>query len=90
MKQRCPLYVFLYLYPTHNEVFGGILVSTPPVCLSLRPSVPRPSRVRPTSRVRFVASTVLLDLFHIYTSYQATSEGVSRAKFEILAILWNL
>ena len=40
---------FILLYPPHNEVVGGILVS-------LRPSV-RPS-VRPASRVRSVASTV--------------------------------
>ena len=57
---------FLLLYPPHNKVVGGILVS-------LRPSVCS------TSCVRSVAPTVL-DPFHIHTSYQATSEGVSHVK----------
>ena len=53
---------------------------------SLRPSV-CPS-VRPTSCVRSVAPKVLVGFFHIYTSYQATSEGVSHVKF--LAKFQNL
>ena len=38
--------------------------------------------VRPTSRVRSVAPIqFLLDPFHIYTTYRATSEGVFHVKF---------
>ena len=52
------------------KLFGDILVS-----LSVRPSVPHP------------VSTLLrlqlwLDPFHIYTSYQVTSEGVLHVKFQ--------
>ena len=46
----------------------------PSVRPSLRPSVPHP--VSALYRLQF-----WLDPFHIYTSYQATSEGVSRVKF---------
>ena len=51
-------------YPLPNEVAGGYI--------GFRPSV------RPASHVRSVQ--VWLDPFHVYTSYQATSEGVSHAK----------
>ena len=62
---------------------GGYIGFTPSVRLSVRPSVrpsvPRPSRI---PRLQF-----WLDPFHIYASYKATSEGVSRAKF--LAKFWQ-
>ena len=52
---------------------GDILVSRPSVCLSVRPSVDK-----------IVSALYLpqywLDPFHICTSYQATSEGVSDVK----------
>ena len=54
---------------------GGILVSLcPSVGLSVRPSVPHP--VSALWRLQF-----WLDPFHIYTSYQATSEGVLCVNF---------
>ena len=59
------------LYPSHNKVVGGYIVFT----LSVHPSV------SPTSHGRSVAPTVLVDPFHIYTSYQALSESVPHAKF---------
>ena len=62
----------LSLYP-HNEVVGGYI--------GFRPSVPHP--VSALQRLQF-----WLDPFHIYTFYQATSEGVSRVKF--LAKFQNL
>ena len=65
-----------WLYPSHNEVVGGILVS---LRLSVRLSV-CPS-VCPASRVRSVAPTVLVGSIPFYTYHQATSEGVSRVKF---------
>ena len=52
--------------------FGGILVS-------LRPFVCVP--ICPASHVHSVASTVLVDPFHIDISYQVTSLGVSHVKF---------
>ena len=52
---------------------------------SVRPSV-CPS-VRPASRVRSVAPTVLV-WFHIYTSYQSTSERVSRVTFLANFRIW--
>ena len=54
---------------------------------SVRPSV-RPSRVRPASRVRSVASTVLVGSISYLCINKATSKGVSRAKY--LAKFWNL
>ena len=75
-----------YHTPRTTKLLGNILVSPrPSVCPSVRLSV-RPS-VRPASRVRSVAPTVLAG-FHIYTSYQATSEGVSRVR--LLAKFQNL
>ena len=46
-KMTSPSLVSHLLYPPHNEVVGGgILVSLrPSVCPSVRPSVPRPSRI---------------------------------------------
>ena len=62
-----------------TKLLGGILVSLHlSVCLSIRPA----------SRVCSVAPTVPGGSFHIYTCYQATSEGVlclkSLAKFQNL------
>ena len=55
------------------------------VCPSVRPSV-RPSVDRIVSALYLPKHYT--DLFHIYTSYQPTSEGVSRVKFiEKLQIL---
>ena len=64
----------LIIPPAQQSCWGGILVS-------LRPSVPHP--VSALYLLQF-----WLDPFHIYASYQATSEGVSRAKF--LAKFQNL
>ena len=59
------VYILIYLlYPLAQQSCWGVIL------VSLRPSV------RPASRVRSVAPTVLVDSFHIYTSYQATSEGL--------------
>ena len=62
----------------HNKVVGGYIL------VSLRPSIPRP----------LCSPYIWLDPFHIYTSCQATSEGVSHvkflAKFKFLAIFLNL
>ena len=59
------------LYPLLNKVEGVILVSP---CPSVHPSV-----------YRILSALYLLqyspDPFHIYTSYQATSEGVLHVKF---------
>ena len=51
----CSGFLYWLLYPPHNEVVGGYIGFTQSVC----PSV-RPSRVRPASCVRSVASTVLV------------------------------
>ena len=66
----------LYSYEMQSmKLKGGIRVSPcPSVCLSVCPSVDR------------IVSTLYLlqyslDPFHIYTSYQATSDGVSYVKF---------
>ena len=62
--------------PLHNEVVGGYTGFTLSVCPS----------VRPTStlyRLQF-----WLDPFHIYSSYQATSDGVSRKKFLEKINIW--
>ena len=57
------------------KLLGGILVSLhPSVRLSVRPSVPHP--VSALQCIQF-----WLDPFHIYTSYQATSEDVSCVEF---------
>ena len=58
---------FFSLYPQHNEVVGGYIGFTP--------------SVRPVSGVRSVAPTILVGSISYYTSYQATSEGVSCVKF---------
>ena len=58
------------IIPHTTKLLGGILVS-------LRPSVRLSVRL---SHVRTVAPTVPTDPFHIYTSYLATSEGVSQVK----------
>ena len=60
-------YQTLFLYPTLNEVDGGYTGFT----LSFCPSVDR--IVSALYLLQY-----LLDPFHIYTSYQATSEGVLR------------
>ena len=71
------------IIPPHNEVVGGggiILVSLhPSVRLSIHLSVRQ--SVHPASSVRSVAPEGLVGQFHIYTSYQASSEGVSCLKF---------
>ena len=54
---------------------GGIMVS---LCPSVRPSV-HPSVLHPVSALWLLQ--FWLDPFHIYTSYQATSEGVSCVNF---------
>ena len=65
----------IYYTVRFNEVEkGGILVSRrPSICPSVRPSLDKT-----------VAALYLpqywLDAFHICTSYQATSEGVSRVR----------
>ena len=73
-------YDIALLYPTHNKVVGGYIGFT----LSVRPSV-RPSRIP----CPLCGDTAVAD-----TSYQATSESVSRVKlfanFEFLAIFWNV
>ena len=70
-----------YYTPRTTKLLGGGVYWFHSVRPSVLPSV-RPSRIRPASRVRSVASTVFwLDPFHIYASYKATSEGVLRAKF---------
>ena len=73
-----------------KKLLGGIFV-----CPSVRLSVP--SSVRPSFQHSVSALYCLqfwLDPFHILTSYQATSEGVShvkfRSKFGFLAIFLNL
>ena len=53
-----------------NKVERGYTGFTLSVCLSVRLSVCG------QNRVRSVSSTILMDPFHICTSYQATSEGV--------------
>ena len=58
----------------NNEVVGGYIGFTPSICLSVRPSVPHP--VSALERLQF-----WLDPFHIYTSHEATSYGVSLVKF---------
>ena len=69
----CGFIYFALLYPpASTKLKGGILVS--PVTLSVCPSVDR------------IVSALYLqqyssDPFHICTSYQATSEGVSRVMF---------
>ena len=64
----------------YNEVVEGYIGFTLSVCpsvgLSVCPSVPHPVSVRSVAPGQF-----WLDPFHIYTSYQATSEGVSHVKF---------
>ena len=56
--------------------------------MGVRPSVRPPARPPALYCLQF-----WLDLFHIYTSYQTTSEGVSRlkflAKFEFLALFFK-
>ena len=76
-----------YFYPGTMKLLGGILVSLRP---SVCPSVPHP--VSALKHLQF-----WLDPFHIYTYYQATSEGVLCVKFlakisklEVLAIFLNL
>ena len=64
----------LLLYPCTMKLLGEKLVSLRP---SVRPSV-RPSRI-PCPLCSAYSSR--LDPIHIYTSYQATSEGVSCVKF---------
>ena len=60
--------------PLLNKVEAGYTGFTLPVCLSVCPSVDRT-----LSTLYFLQYS--LDLFHIYASYQATSEGVSHMKF---------
>ena len=62
--------------PTSTKLKGGILVSPcPSVCPSIRLSVCW------QNCVCSVSSTILIGSFHICTSHQATSEGVSRVMF---------
>ena len=65
-------------WPMSDEMFSTIT----PWCwgVSLRPFV-RPSIPHPVSALQHLQ--FWLDPFHIYTSYQAISEAVSRLKFEI-------
>ena len=63
------------------KLLGGYIGFTPSVRPSVHPSVPHP--VSAPWCIHF-----WLDPFHIYTSYQATSEGVSCLQF--LAKLKNL
>ena len=74
----------LYLYPPHNEVVGGILVSFRP---SICPSV------RPASCVRSVAATVLVGsisyLYILSSNFRrcvACNVSCKISKFEFLAI----
>ena len=71
MKSRTSHYVHIQM-ALNNKVEGGILVSP---CLSVRLSVCA------QNCVHSVSSTILARSFHICTSYQATSEGVSHVKF---------
>ena len=66
-------------YPRTTKLLGGILVSLrPTVRLSVRPSrIPCP-----------LCSTYSLVWFHIYTSYQSTSERVSRVTFLANFRIW--
>ena len=72
----------VFLYPTHNEVVGRVYWFHS-VRLYVRPSVPHP--VSALQHLQF-----WMDPFHIQTSYQTTSEGVSHvkfiAKFEFMAV----
>ena len=71
-----------YLYtPRTTKLLGGYIGFTRSVRLSVRPSVPRPSHIRPATVSALYLLQFWLDPFHIYTSYKATSEGVSRGKF---------
>ena len=66
-------YMWLTFYTLRTtKLLGGILVS-------LRPSIC--SSVRPASRVRSVAHSVLVGSILINTSYQTSSESVSRVNF---------
>ena len=72
------------IIPPHNEVVGGVYwfhTVSPSVHLSIRLSVPH--SVSALHHLQF-----WLDPFDIYTSYQATSECVSRVK--LLAKFQNL
>ena len=86
-KIQCPFHV--YYTPRFNEVDRGVYWYHL-VRLSVRPSVcPSVDRIVSALYLQEYSS----DPFHICTSYQATSEGVSRvmpiSKFEILAIFFK-
>ena len=78
-------------YYTHRttKLLGGYIGFTPSVRPSVRPFVPHSYPL-----CSAYSSEFWLDPFHIYTAYQATSEGVSHvkfiAKFEFLAFFKNL
>ena len=76
-----PSYFIMIIIPSARRSCWGYIGFTPSVRPSLRPSVPHP--VSALQRLQF-----WLDPFHIYTSYHATSEGVSCVMF--LAKLPNL
>ena len=74
-----------FMHSLYNEVVGGYIGFTSSVRLSVRPSVPRPSRI-PCPLCSFYSSGWIHFIFmHLI---KATSEGVSHAKF--LAKFWNL
>ena len=73
--------VYSYYTSRTTKLLGGYTGFTPSVRPSVHPSVPHP--VSALQRLQF-----WLDPFHIYISYQATSEDVSHVKF--LAKFQNL
>ena len=72
-------FLVIIIHPASTKLIGGILVSP---CPSVRPSV-QPSHCPFVDRIM---STLYLQQyspnpFHIYTSYQTTSEGVLHTKY---------
>ena len=86
---------YVIIPPASTKLMGGILVSP---CPSVRPSVCPSVRLSVCPFVDRIVSALYLqqyssDPFHICTSYQATSEGVSRvmpvSKFKYLKF-WRI